>query len=124
MFDIYNKDPRIDTDAEVTVDEVAKGYPTAEGFVGPQSGVEFYESVVAISRFDGNQLAELQLYPIELRRTNRFANRGVPRLAEGQQARSILERMQKLSEPFGTRIEIENQIGRIRRRSTGLSGGH
>ncbi|WP_018099510.1 CapA family protein [Sinorhizobium meliloti] len=114
MFEVYNKDPRIDTDAEVTVDEVAKGYPTAEGFVGPQSGVEFYESIVAICRFEGNQLSELQLYPIELRRTNRFANRGVPRLAAGQQARSILERMQKLSEPFGTRIEIENQIGHVR----------
>lgn len=114
MYEVYGKDPRLDTDAEVTADEVAKGYPTAEGFVGPQSGVEFYESVVTASRFVGNQLAELQLYPIELRRTNRFANRGVPRLAKGQQARSILERMQKLSEPFGTKIDVENGIGLIR----------
>ncbi|TIY10461.1 MAG: CapA family protein, partial [Mesorhizobium sp.] len=33
MFDAYGKDPRVDTDAEVTVDEVAKGYPTPGGFV-------------------------------------------------------------------------------------------
>ncbi|HEV2899800.1 MAG TPA: CapA family protein, partial [Pseudaminobacter sp.] len=66
MFDVYGKDPRVDTDAEVTVDEVAKGYPTAEGLVGPQSDAVFYESVVTISRYQDNQLAELRLYPIEL----------------------------------------------------------
>ncbi|MEI9425758.1 CapA family protein [Mesorhizobium sp. Cs1299R1N1] len=117
MYEVYGKNPQFDTDAEVTADEVAKGYPTAEGFVGPQSGVEFYESVVTTSRFKGNQLVELQLYPIELRRTNRFANRGVPRLAGGGQARSILERLQKLSKPFGTAIAIENNIGLIRLQS-------
>lgn len=114
MYDVYDKDPRLATDAEVTIDEVAKGYPTAEGLLGAQSGPSFYESVVAVSRFERNQLSELKLYPIELRRLNRFANRGVPRLAEGQHGKSILERMQRLSEPFGTRIEIENNVGLIR----------
>lgn len=114
MFDVYGKDARIDTDAEVTVDEVAKGYPTAEGFVGPQSCVEFYESIVAISRFEGNQLAELQFHPIELRRTQRFANRGVPRLAPAAQGMRILERLQRLSQPFGTQIEIATGVGFIR----------
>ncbi|MDX8522741.1 CapA family protein [Mesorhizobium dulcispinae] len=114
MYDVYDKDPRITTDAEVTIDEVAKGYPTAEGLLGAQSGPSFYESVVAVSRFERNQLAELKLYPVELRRLNRFANRGVPRLAEGEHGKSILERVQRLSEPFGTRIKIENNIGLIR----------
>ncbi|WP_095205126.1 CapA family protein [Mesorhizobium carmichaelinearum] len=114
MYEEYGKDPRVDTDAEVTVDEVAKGYPTAEGFVGPQSGVEFYESVVTISHFEDNQLAELRLYPIELRRSMRFANRGVPRLAPPPQGAAILERLQKLSKPFGTHIEIQSGVGVIR----------
>ncbi|MEI9412880.1 CapA family protein [Mesorhizobium salmacidum] len=114
MYEEYGKDPRVDTDAEVTVDEVAKGYPTAEGLIGPQSGVEFYESVVTISRFEDNHLAELRLYPIELRRTMRFANRGVPRLAPAPQGVAILERLQSLSAPFGTQVEIENGVGLIR----------
>ncbi|AJD43910.1 capsule synthesis CapA-like protein (plasmid) [Rhizobium gallicum bv. gallicum R602sp] len=114
MFDVYDKDPRVHTDAEVTIDEVAMGYPTAEGLVGSQSGPAFYESVVTISRYEVNQLAELRLYPIELGRSKRFANRGVPRLAVQAQARVILERLQKLSEPFGTKIEIEAGVGLVR----------
>ncbi|WP_352480713.1 hypothetical protein [Mesorhizobium sp. M0045] len=75
MFDAYGKDPRVDADAEVTVDEVAEGYATAEGLVGSQSDAVYYESVVAVSHFEPNQLAELKLYPIEFGRSKRFANR-------------------------------------------------
>ncbi|SJM30317.1 CapA family protein [Mesorhizobium delmotii] len=114
MFEAYGKDPRVDTDAEVTVDEEAKGYPTAEGFVGALSAPVFYESVVTVSRFEQNQLAELRLYPIELGYSKRFANRGIPRLVTGPQAKVILERLQKLSAPFGTQIAIEDDTGVIR----------
>jgi poly-gamma-glutamate synthesis protein (capsule biosynthesis protein) len=113
MFEVYGKDPRRDTDAEVTVDEEAKGYPTADGFVGALSQPIFYESIITVSRFEQNQLVELRLYPIELGYSKRFANRGVPRLVTGPQARAILERIQKLSAPFGTRIVIDNDIGTI-----------
>ncbi|MEX2745891.1 CapA family protein [Rhizobium mongolense] len=114
MFAVYGKDPRSDTDAEVTVDEETKGYPTAEGFVGALAAPIFYESIIAVSRFEQNQLVELRLYPIELGYSKRFANRGIPRLVTGPQAKAILERLQKLSEPFGTRIAIENDIGFLR----------
>ncbi|BCG83339.1 CapA family protein [Mesorhizobium sp. 113-3-3] len=122
-YAIYGMDPRVDTDAEVTVNEVAKGYPTAEGLAGPQSDTIFYESVVAISRFEQNQLVQLLLHPIELRRSNRFANRGVPRLAPAPQAVAILERLQKLSKPFGTQIAIENGIGVIQLQPTSAQRG-
>ncbi|MGX9147934.1 CapA family protein [Mesorhizobium sp. 128a] len=114
MFEAYGRDPRIDTDAEVTVDEEAKGYPTLDGFSGSFAAPIYYESVIAVSRFEQNQLAELRLYPIELGFCKRLANRGIPRLATGQQAWAILERMQKLSEPFGTEIAIDVDIGVIR----------
>ncbi|WP_432431612.1 CapA family protein [Rhizobium leguminosarum] len=116
MFNAYGKDPRIDTDAEVTVNEQAKGYPSVEGFVGALGTPVCYESVIAVSRFEHNQLAELRLYPIELGFSKRFANRGIPRLAVGLQAMDILERMQNLSQPFGTEITIENEVGVIRLR--------
>ncbi|MER9795307.1 CapA family protein [Mesorhizobium sp. M0213] len=113
MFALYGKDPRTDTDAEVTVDEETKGYPTADGFVGALAAPIFYESVISVSRFEQNRLAELRLYPIELGFAMRFANRGIPRLVNGPQGKAILERLQKLSEPFGTHIAIENGVGII-----------
>lgn len=116
MFAAQGKDPRTDTDAEVTVAEMTGGYETDPGFSDPV----FYESIVAVSRFEQNQLAELRLYPIELGQSKRFANRGVPRLASPSQAKVILERLQKLSNPFGTDIAIEEDIGLIRLRPTQL----
>ncbi|WP_410010524.1 CapA family protein [Phyllobacterium zundukense] len=110
MFDAYGKDERADTDAEVTVAEMASGYTTAPGFKDPV----FYESIVTSSRFEGNRLVELQLHPIELGHSKRFANRGIPCLAPPAKAKSILERLQKLSAPFGTEISIEDDVGIIR----------
>ncbi|RWA97021.1 MAG: CapA family protein [Mesorhizobium sp.] len=120
MYANYGKDPRVATDAEVTVDEEAKGYPTADGFVEAFSATTFYESVITICRFEQNQIAELRLYPVELGYSKRFANRGVPSLASPSQAKAILERLQKLSEPFGTQIDIENDVGIIRRAAGSL----
>ncbi|TIM47366.1 CapA family protein [Mesorhizobium sp.] len=114
MFDVYGKDPRIDTDAEVTVDEETKGYPKVGGFMGALASPIYYESVIAVSRFEQNRLIELRLYPIELGFAKRFANRGIPCLVTGSQAKAILERLQKLSEPFGTEIAIHNDIGVIK----------
>ncbi|RWK47233.1 MAG: CapA family protein [Mesorhizobium sp.] len=104
MFDEYAKDPRVDTDAEVKVAEMARG------FTDPV----FYESVVTVSRFERNQLAELRLYPLELGHSKRFADRGIPQFASAPQAKAILERLKKLSTPFGTEIVIENDVGVIR----------
>ncbi|SJM34508.1 CapA family protein [Mesorhizobium delmotii] len=114
MYAVYGKDPKIDTDAEVTIDEVYKGYPSPEGFVDALPDQIYYESVVSVSRYVDNQLAELRLYPIELGHLKRFANRGVPRLAAVPQAVAILGRLQELSQPFGPKIEIEDGVGLIR----------
>ncbi|MCK1506523.1 CapA family protein [Bradyrhizobium sp. 18] len=105
MFAAHGKDPRTDTDADVSVAEMVTW-----GFSQPV----FYESVVTVSRFEQNRLAELRLYPIDLNRSERFANRGTPRLASKPQAKAILERLQKLSKSFGTKIAMENNIGVIK----------
>lgn len=114
MFALYGKNPRTDTDAEVTVDEETKGYPRAGGFVGALAAPIYYESIITVSRFERNHLAELRLYPIELGYAQRFANRGIPKLVARSQAKAILERLQKLSEPFGTEIAFENDVGVIK----------
>lgn len=109
MYDVYGKDLVDATDADVTVSEMASGYETSPGFSDPV----FYESIIAVSRFEENRLAELLLYPVELGHSKRFANRGIPRLASAAKSKTILERLQKLSEPYGTRIAFENGIGVI-----------
>jgi poly-gamma-glutamate synthesis protein (capsule biosynthesis protein) len=77
-----------------------------------------YESVIAISQFDGGQLSQVRLHPIEITDNVRMAHRGIPYLAKPETAQRILTRLQKLSAPFGTTITIEQNIGIIRPRAT------
>lgn len=107
LFAAYGKDPRVDTVAEL-VATAMRGFPDPV----------FYESIVAVSRIAQNRFAELRLYPIELGFSKRFAERGVPYLASARRANAILERLQKLSKPFGTQITIENYVGFVRLRPT------
>jgi poly-gamma-glutamate capsule biosynthesis protein CapA/YwtB (metallophosphatase superfamily) len=74
----------------------------------------WYQSVVTTSRFEKGRVAEIQLRPVELNYAARGADRGVPRPASPEGARAILERMQRLSQPFGTKVSIEQGIGVIR----------
>jgi poly-gamma-glutamate synthesis protein (capsule biosynthesis protein) len=117
MYAERSKDPNSATDAEVTVSEMAGGYgeddpgfDNVPGFAHPV----FYQSVIATSRFTRNRVSEIKLYPIDLSRTSRFADRGVPRPVAGSEAQAILERLQRLSEPYGTQISIEKGVGIIR----------
>ena len=65
------------------------------------TGDEWYQSIVATTRFEKGRLTEIRLHPVDLSYTARGADRGVPRLATPEVARSILERLQRLSQPFG-----------------------
>ena len=74
----------------------------------------WYQSVVTTTRFEKGRVAEIQVRPVDLNYAARGADRGVPRPASVEVAKTILERMQRLSQPFGTRINIEQRIGTIR----------
>lgn len=76
----------------------------------------WYESVVAVNRFDARgRLREVRLHPIEMHwNEGRDADRGIPRLAEGDAAARILRGIQRLSAPYGTEIGIEGNTGVIR----------
>ena len=52
-----------------------------------------YESIVAVSRFEHGQLAEIRLHPIELTDDVRMAHRGLPRMASPEGAQRILTRL-------------------------------
>ena len=81
----------------------------------------WYQSVVTTSRFEKGRVAEIRLHPIDLSYSARGADRGVPKLAAPDIAKTILERLQRLSQPLGTRIAIEQGIGVIRPSAGGAS---
>jgi poly-gamma-glutamate synthesis protein (capsule biosynthesis protein) len=76
----------------------------------PSSSV-WYESVVAVPTFQGTQVREIKLYPIELGHTSPRSQRGTPRMADDATGRTIIERMITLSSGLGTTIRYENGIG-------------
>jgi poly-gamma-glutamate synthesis protein (capsule biosynthesis protein) len=70
----------------------------------------WFETAVAVARFRKGQLAELRLYPMQIEVSER-PTCGLPRLATGADARRILERVRQYSEPFGTDVRIEGDVG-------------
>lgn len=112
LYERFNKDPSTMTDAEFSA------FWTDRTF----QGAEYYQSVVAESRFARGQLAEIRLHPVDIGYDKRAANRGVPRLAGPEVSRAILERLQRLSTPFGTTMTIEQSVGVIRLSGSSPSG--
>lgn len=70
-----------------------------------------WESVVPLWRIEDGNLTELLLYPIELGYGTPRYSRGWPRLSNQV---TILEHVQRLSEPYGTTIELEGHVGRVK----------
>ena len=85
--------------------------------IGPPNA-EFpvkFESIIAINEYSGGTLKEVRIHPVELRyEEQKLAQRGIPRIAPAAIAQRILRRLQDLSAPLGTTIEIEGNIGVIR----------
>ena len=86
-----------------------------------------WESVVANLEFRGNKLQSITFHPIELNdigagqpdvhnayASNEFLyTRGLPSLATGAKAQYILERLAKLSAPFGTAVVLKGETAEI-----------
>lgn len=75
--------------------------------------VAYWESVLAVMDYENGALRAVELYPLYLGWENPRSQRGRPLLARGEIAARILERMQKMSEPFGTKIRIAGEKGII-----------
>jgi poly-gamma-glutamate synthesis protein (capsule biosynthesis protein) len=104
LYEQFKMDPATASDADFNAMWNARTF----------GGDVWYQSVVATSRWEGGRVTEIRLHPVDLNYAARGANRGVPRLASPAVARTILERLQRLSKPFGTTIAIEQNIGIIR----------
>ncbi len=80
------------------------------------------EAVVAVPEWRGGEFYELRLYPISLGHGKPRTVRGRPMLAEPALAKKILDDVVRFSEPFGTRVEIQDNVGIVRAGSATSDG--
>jgi poly-gamma-glutamate capsule biosynthesis protein CapA/YwtB (metallophosphatase superfamily) len=73
------------------------------------------EALLTTSRFEGGHLVEVRIYPTDVGKGYRPVSKiGIPLTPTPEVAREILEKVQRLSKPFGTNMTIENGVGVIR----------
>lgn len=72
----------------------------------------YWESVVAQFSFAAGELATLELHPIAMGYGLPRSRRGTPMLADAEDGARILSRLDDLSRPFGTMVEIDRRNGR------------
>lgn len=106
VYEMLGRDPETTTDNELEARTLKRWFEAPV----------WYQSVIAVSRFDHGQVAEIRLYPVDLGLTAGNVEQGIPRLAGPELGRKILEELQRLSRPFGTSIAIEEGVGIIRGR--------
>jgi hypothetical protein len=70
---------------------------------------------IANTTYKDGRLTEIRLYPMDIGLGERpWSREHIPQTPTPERAKLILERLQKFSEPFGTKISIENNVGIIR----------
>ena len=70
---------------------------------------------IANSTYKDGRLVEIRLYPVDIGLGERpWSREHIPLTPTPERAQLILKRLQIFSEPFGTKISIENNIGIIR----------
>jgi len=75
------------------------------------------EAFVAQTKYRDGKLFEIRIYPVDLgvdARNTPWSRSSIPQTPSPDLARKILKEVQKYSEPFGTRISIEDGVGVIR----------
>lgn len=87
-------------------------------YKGMAGDPQYWRSIIPMCRFEGRELVELELHPVELGFDLPDHQRGIPVLADDDEAAVILDDLDRLSEPFGTTIGRttstgERLIGRV-----------
>jgi len=73
----------------------------------------FWQSFVPKITYEDGRVEEIEIHPVSLGFGKPSYERGTPVLARGEEGKEILEQLAALSKPFGTRIEIQDGVGRI-----------
>lgn len=73
----------------------------------------YWETIVPVCNFEDGDLGSVTLYPVDLAMEEPRPRRGRPLLAENDRAEEIIERVTSLSDPYGTDIELTNDVGEL-----------
>lgn len=106
MYDKYN----------LGLDELSSTVHNARSDYGRKDELSwplYWQSAIAHVVFRDGRPAEVKLTPVILGYGYRAVDGGWPEIADVGEATQILEHLQKLSEPYGTKIAISNGIGTI-----------
>ncbi len=74
---------------------------------------EYWDSVLATTKWEGSKFVELQLHPITLGYQASRADRGRPKLASSADAARILEMMTTRSKAFGATVTVKGGVGYV-----------
>lgn len=72
------------------------------------------EALLVEGNYVEGALSELVIYPVDLGPDRVGSRLGIPELADESKAREMLGRVAEYSAPFGTEIEIDGRIGKIK----------
>jgi poly-gamma-glutamate synthesis protein (capsule biosynthesis protein) len=72
-----------------------------------------FDSMFGECKYQDGKLTEVILHPIDQGYALPQADRGTPRAAHGEAAQRILQHVQDISKQFGTKIDIEGEVGVI-----------
>ncbi|WP_408011276.1 CapA family protein [Pseudalkalibacillus sp. A8] len=78
--------------------------------IGLGTNPKVWKSIIPVLKMDGKGLVEFNIYPIELGYGQKRYNRGWPSLSTDT---TIIEELQLLSLPYGTKINIEDGKGKF-----------
>lgn len=87
---------------------------TGGGTKGHVAHEGFWENIVIKCIYKKGKLSEIRVHPIDQGFGRPRAQRGRPMLAEGAVAKRVLGRIQKISKPYGTEMQISKNTGVIR----------
>ncbi len=106
LYEKYKLDPYSGTPADVCEARQKKHH----AFIGKHAH-ERWMSIIPSMTFENNELKELKLYPIDLGFKKPLSQRGCPILADSELANIILKKIVNLSQPYGTKIDIKQNVG-------------
>ena len=71
----------------------------------------YWQSVVAQCEFRARALSRIVLHPIDMGHGKPRSQRGRPLIADARAGKRALDRIRRLSKPFGVNVEMENGVG-------------
>jgi poly-gamma-glutamate capsule biosynthesis protein CapA/YwtB (metallophosphatase superfamily) len=106
-------DTATEVDASPGMASAPRPSPGREVFAQPggNNPPVWYDGIVATTEYSGPTLKTIYLYPLDLGNTFDKARRGIPHFADEKTAARILQKLQTISAPFGTKLAIKGTVG-------------